>query len=86
MIIDMNVETFQYKGNQHLTYTNNSPDTLTRVYYHLYLNAFQPGSNMDVRLQQIKDPDKRMVNNIGTNDNPIYESRISQLSPNNSVQ
>ena len=82
MIIDMNVETFQYKGNQHLTYTNNSPDTLTRVYYHLYLNAFQPGSNMDVRLQQIKDPDKRMVNNIGTNDNPIYESRISQLSPN----
>lgn len=82
MIIDMNVETFQYKGNQHLTYTNNSPDTLTRVYYHLYLNAFQPGSNMDVRLQQIKDPDKRMVNNIGTNDNPIYESRISKLSPN----
>ena len=33
MIIDMNVETFQYKGNQHLTYTNNSPDTLTLNFF-----------------------------------------------------
>jgi len=81
MEIDMNVENFQYQGKQKLVYTNNSPDVLTRVYYHLYLNAFQPGSNMDMRLQNIADPDKRMVTNIGTKENPIYQSRISKLKP-----
>jgi len=60
MEVDMNVENFQYSGTQKLVYTNNSPDELKRVYYHLYFNAFQPGSEMDVRLQNIKDPDNRM--------------------------
>jgi len=49
MNIDMNTNNYQYKGDQTLVYTNNSPDVLTRVYYHLYFNAFQPGSEMDVR-------------------------------------
>jgi len=44
MEVDMNVENFQYSGTQELVYTNNSPDTLDRVFYHLYFNAFQPGS------------------------------------------
>jgi hypothetical protein len=49
MNIDMNVQTNQFTGKQKLEYTNNSPDTLTKVFYHLYFNAFQPGSMMDVR-------------------------------------
>ncbi|WP_179344590.1 M1 family metallopeptidase [Winogradskyella ursingii] len=81
MDIDMDVNTFQYKGKQNLVYTNNSPDVLNRVYYHLYFNAFQPGSEMDIRLQNIADPDGRMTNNKGTRENPIYESRISKLKP-----
>lgn len=81
MEIDMNVENFQYHGKQKLVYTNNSPDVLTNVYYHLYMNAFKPGSNMDMRLQNIADPDKRMVTNIGTKENPVYQSRISKLKP-----
>jgi hypothetical protein len=81
MEIDMNVENFQYHGTQKLVYTNNSPDELTKVYYHLYMNAFQPGSNMDMRLQNIADPDSRMVNNIGTKEHPVFESRISKLKP-----
>ena len=69
----MDVETFQYKGTQKLEYTNNSPDDLNRVFYHLYFNAFQPGSEMDVRLQNIQDPDGRMT----TEDK---KSRIMSLS------
>src|SRR5690349_12073011 len=49
MNIDMNVQTNRFTGKQQLEYTNNSPDTLTRVFYHLYFNAFQPGSMMDTR-------------------------------------
>src|SRR4051812_6419184 len=49
MDIDMNVETNQFTGKQRLEYWNNSPDTLKRVFYHLYFNAFQPGSMMDTR-------------------------------------
>ncbi|HEY0434959.1 MAG TPA: M1 family metallopeptidase, partial [Chitinophagaceae bacterium] len=49
MNIDMNVQTNQFTGKQRLDYWNNSPDTLHRVFYHLYWNAFQPGSMMDTR-------------------------------------
>lgn len=82
MDIDVNVEKYQYTGTQQLEYTNNSPDVLNRVFYHLYYNAFQPGSEMDMRLQNIIDPDSRMVVNKGTKDNPINESRIATLKPN----
>ncbi|MDT0642708.1 M1 family metallopeptidase [Zunongwangia sp. F363] len=81
MDVDMNVENYQYTGTQELVYTNNSPDTLHKVFYHLYFNAFQPGSEMDMRLQSIADPDGRMVNNLGTRENPEYESRIAKLQP-----
>lgn len=81
MGIDMNVDNYQYDGIQTLVYTNNSPDTLNKVFYHLYPNAFQPGSEMDIRVQNIVDPDRRMVNNLGTREKPIYESRIAKLNP-----
>ncbi|WP_282112365.1 M1 family metallopeptidase [Maribacter stanieri] len=61
MAVDMDVDNFQYTGTQTLVYTNNSPEELNRVYFHLYFNAFQPGSEMDIRLQTIADPDGRMI-------------------------
>ena len=60
MEIDMNVETNRYDGHQLLSYTNNSPDTLNRVFYHLFFNAFQPESMMDKRSRTIEDPDRRV--------------------------
>ncbi len=68
----MNVENYQFDGNQKLVYTNNSPDELDVVFYHLQFNAFQPGSQMDMRLQNIVDPDGRMVNNLGTKEKPNF--------------
>ncbi|HLF51530.1 M1 family metallopeptidase [Flavobacterium sp.] len=82
MEVAMDVKTYQYKGKQELVYTNNSPDTLRKVFYHLFLNAFQPGSEMDMRLRNIKDPDGRMVNKIKVGEKEIKESRIKNLKPN----
>ena len=82
MEVDMNVENFQYTGTQKLVYTNNSPDELTRVYYHLYFNAFQPGSEMDMRLQNIADPDGRMTNeDKSSRIADLTESEIGYLHP-----
>lgn len=79
----MDVKNYQYKGKQELVYTNNSPDTLKKVFYHLYPNAFQPGSEMDARLHFIKDPDARMVNKVkGADGKEIKQSRIETLKPN----
>ncbi|WP_232835030.1 M1 family metallopeptidase [Pleomorphovibrio marinus] len=69
MEVDMDVNTNQYQGTQVIAYTNNSPDTLHRVFFHLYYNAFQPNSMMDVRSRTIADPDRRVGD------------RISKLSP-----
>ncbi|XWN36609.1 MAG: M1 family metallopeptidase [Balneola sp.] len=64
MNIDVDTEKHQYKGDQKIVYTNNSPDELSRVYFHLYFNAFQPGSMMDVRSRTIADPDRRVRDRI----------------------
>ena len=64
MDVSMDVKNHTFEGTQKLIYTNNSPDTLTRVFYHLYFNAFQPGSMMDVRSRSIADPDRRVKDRI----------------------
>lgn len=69
MEVDLNTENHRFTGTQELQYTNNSPDTLHQVFYHLYFNAFRPGSMMDVRSRSITDPDGRV------------KDRISKLKP-----
>jgi hypothetical protein len=64
MDVRMDVNTHKLTGSQKLTYFNNSKDTLSVVYYHLYFNAFQPGSMMDVRSRNISDPDPRVGDRI----------------------
>jgi hypothetical protein len=77
MNVDVDVNTNRFTGIQKLEYTNNSPDILNRVFYHLYWNAFQPNSMMDVRSQEL--------GKIITNERPDWDSRvkdrISKLTP-----
>ena len=82
MEIDMNVKTYQYKGKQTLVYTNNSPDVLTRVFYHLYFNAFQPGSEMDVRSRTVLDPSAK----IGDRISKLKPSEIGFIKVNSLLQ
>jgi Peptidase family M1 domain len=65
----MDVTTNRFTGKQKLEYFNNSPDTLYKLFYHLYWNAFQPNSMMDTRSRIMRDPDPRV------------RDRISKLTP-----
>lgn len=81
MDIDFDVKNHQFEGVQTLKYFNNSPDTLTRVFYHLYFNAFQPESMMDTRSRTIEDPDGRVKDRIfKLNDSEIGYHKINSLS------
>jgi len=77
MNVDIDVNTNRFTGIQKLEYTNNSPDKLNRVFFHLYWNAFQPGSEMDVR--------SREAGGVIINGRPDWDSRvkdrISKLTP-----
>ena len=64
MDITMDVDVHQYSGVMDLTYINHSPDVLERIPFHLFFNAFQPGSMMDVRSRNIADPDPRVGDRI----------------------
>lgn len=66
MDVSLDVKTFQYKGSQVLRYSNNSPDTLKSVYYHLFYNAFQPNSEMAIRIKNGKDRNGRFRANFDT--------------------
>jgi hypothetical protein len=77
MNVDVDVNTNRFTGTQKLEYTNNSPDKLDRVFFHLYWNAFQPGSEMDVRSQELG---KILINGRADWDSRVKD-RISKLNP-----
>lgn len=80
MDIDFDAANHHFKGLQTVTYHNNSPDTLDKVYYHLYYNAFQPGSMMDVYSRNIPDPDSRIRERIfNLQENEIGYHKIKNL-------
>jgi hypothetical protein len=80
MDVDIDVRTFQYSGKQELLYTNNSPDTLKKVFYHLYFNAFQPESEMAVRVKTGKDKNRRFSVDIDSlNPDEIGYLKVSNL-------
>ncbi|KIC95562.1 M1 family metallopeptidase [Flavihumibacter solisilvae] len=68
MDIDVDVTSNRFTGKQQLEYTNNSPDTLHKVFYHLYWNAFQPNSMMDVR--------SRELGKVAINNRPDWDGRV----------
>jgi Peptidase family M1 domain len=77
MDIFMDVSKNRFTGKQRLEYTNNSPDTLHKVFYHLYWNAFQPNSMMDNR--------SRSLGQVAVRNKPDWDERIADrirhLSP-----
>ena len=64
LAVDLDVLSHKFTGTERLVYQNNSPDTLKQLFFHLYFNAFKPGSEMDVRSRTIADPDGRVGDRI----------------------
>ena len=64
IFVDVNTKKDTYIGNQEIIYTNNSLDTLNKVFFHLYFNAFYPGSDMAERLDSGDDINTRFSVNI----------------------
>ena len=62
--VELNPKTAQYHGKQTLTYTNNSPETLNKVFFHQYFNAFKPNSEMAIRLRNGADKNGRFKVNL----------------------
>ena len=50
--VDVNAKNNTYKGNQEVIYKNNSRDTLNKIFFHLYFNAFKAGSDMAVNVSK----------------------------------
>jgi len=64
MDITLDTASHQYQGQMIAKLKNNSPDDLDRAFFHLFFNAFQPESMMDVRSRNISDPDSRVGSRI----------------------
>lgn len=78
MSVDLDAESANYSGTQKLIYTNNSPETLSKVFYHLYFNAFQPGSDMAIRLKNGGDKNRRF--NVGLDSLSLDQSGYLKVS------
>lgn len=81
--VNMDVNTNRFAGTEKIDYWNNSPDTLTRVFFHLYWNAFQPNSSMDVRSRELgktvlREPSRA---SDGLDWDARVKDRISKLTP-----
>ena len=95
MNVEMDVTANRLKGKQKLEYINNSPDKLNQLFYHLYFNAFQPNSSMDVRSRELgkflvngrPDWDARVKDRIlNLKDNEIGYQKITSLKINGILQ
>ena len=78
----LNVSNNIVKGTEEVIYDNNSTDTLRKVYFHLYWNAFQPNSSMDIRSRELG---KNMLTNRRGDQVQDWDARvkdrIQKLSP-----
>ncbi len=83
MDVHLDVVTNKINGKQQITYTNNSPDVLSRIFIHLYYNAFQPNSMMDFKSRNSEGIviGRDRNGSIVTDWDPRFKNRIIDLAP-----
>ena len=83
MDVNLNVRTNVLTGKQTITYFNNSPDTLSRIFIHLFWNAFRPNSMMDITSRKTENLvlGKSAAGAIVTDFDTRFKKRINELKP-----
>ena len=71
--VKMDVLTNRFAGTEKIEYSNNSTDTLKKVFFHLYWNAFQPNSVMDIRSRELG---KNMLTSRRGDQIPDWDARV----------
>ena len=61
------------EGTETIEYSNNSTDTLHKLFLHLYWNAFQPNSSMDIRSLELG---KTVMRRRNGEEIPDWDSRV----------
>ena len=61
------------EGTETIEYSNNSTDTLHKLFFHLYWNAFRPNSSMDVRSLELG---KNVMRRRNGDEVPDWDSRV----------
>lgn len=80
--VNMDVVTNRFSGTEKIEYINNSPDTLNKIFIHLYWNAFQPNSSMDVRSRELgKNTLTNRRGDVVKDWDARVQDRISKLNP-----
>jgi len=81
--VNMDVNSNRFSGTEKIDYWNNSPDTLNRIFFHLYWNAFQPNSSMDARSRELGKTVLREPSRMsdGLDWDARVKDRISKLTP-----
>jgi hypothetical protein len=83
MRVDVDEVANRITGTQQITYTNNSPDTLRRIFMHLYWNAFRPGTAMD---EHSRGTEKLVVGRTAKGEDVVdydrrFQMRIADMTP-----
>ena len=83
MDVNLDVQTNIIKGKQSITYINNSPDTLRKIFVHMFYNAFQPNSMMDV---SSRSTEKLVVGKSRSGNDVVdfdlrFKKRIVEMKP-----
>ncbi len=83
MDIKLDVQTNKLTGRQDINYTNNSPDTLKKIFFHLYWNAFRPGSMMDEGVKESEQIvlGKTASGKTATDFDRRFKKKIADMSP-----
>ena len=73
--VDFNPKTRFLKGNEKITYFNNSPDTLKEIVIHLYPDYFKKGNARDNNIDFTDESDGVSIENI------IVDNKVINVNP-----
>lgn len=69
--VTLNPDNNQLTGKAHIVYYNNSPDTLTSLYFHLYPNHYKNGLHRDYDVNPSDEHDGLHIRQITVNDSSL---------------